>query len=235
MRKKKYTIVGDFNIDLNKYNVASNVTNYLNAISSSGCNVFIDKPTRITSNGGSCIDHVYSNFPTNQLDNFILQGDISDHFGTLTRVKNIISKDNNPINYYHRKTNLNDHEWLAFNSDLQEVLKEITPVECQSDPNIIAQSITDCYQKIISKHMPLSSRKNDPLQNKIDKPWMTIGIKNSITQKYKLLDTFRKSKLQSDNKKYKTHLNKLTHIITKAKIKHYRDRSILYGADKAGN
>ena len=72
----KYIIVGDLNIDLNKYNIASNVTHYLNALNSSGCNVFIDKPTRITGHGGSCIDHVYSNFLPNQLENYIVQGDI---------------------------------------------------------------------------------------------------------------------------------------------------------------
>ena len=39
-KKCKYIVVGDFNIDLNKYNIASNVTSYLNAISSSGCNAY---------------------------------------------------------------------------------------------------------------------------------------------------------------------------------------------------
>jgi len=90
-------MVGDFNIDLLKYNLVSNVTNYMNALSSSGCNVFIDKPTRITTHGGSCIDHVYSNFFSNQLFNFIILGDISDHYGTLTQVKKIITKIKNKI------------------------------------------------------------------------------------------------------------------------------------------
>ena len=108
-RKMKYIIVGDFNIDLNKYNISSSVTNYLNALSSSGSNVFIDKPTRITSHGATCIDHVYSNYFCNQLDNYILQGGVSDHCGTLTRIENIVVKRDIPIKFY-RKTNLTDLE-----------------------------------------------------------------------------------------------------------------------------
>ena len=63
-KKIKYYIVGDINIDLMKYNTASNITNYLNALHSVGCNVFTDKPTRITSHSGTCIDHIYSNLST---------------------------------------------------------------------------------------------------------------------------------------------------------------------------
>ena len=44
-RKEKYLIVGDFNLDLMKYNLATPNTDYLNALHSVGCNAFIDKPT----------------------------------------------------------------------------------------------------------------------------------------------------------------------------------------------
>ena len=90
-QKIKYYIVGDMNIDLLKYNIASNVTNYLNAIHASGCNVFIDKPTRITSHSATCIDHVYSNLSTDKLNNFIIEAELSDHFGTLTKIESLFN------------------------------------------------------------------------------------------------------------------------------------------------
>ena len=62
---------------------------------------------------------------------------------------------------------------------------------------------------------------------------MSSALKVSIEKKFQLYDKYKKSKLEVDNLKYKTHMNKLTHLITKAKIKHYYDRSVIYGADKS--
>ena len=66
-KKQKYFLVGDFNVDLLKYNLATPQTNFLNILNSVGCNAFIDKPTRVTSGTASCIDHVYSNFDTGSI------------------------------------------------------------------------------------------------------------------------------------------------------------------------
>ena len=46
--KCNYLIVGDMNINLMKYNLASDVTTYVNALNSVGCNICIDKLARIT-------------------------------------------------------------------------------------------------------------------------------------------------------------------------------------------
>jgi len=66
--KKDYYICGDININIMKYNIAENVTDYMTAISSMGCNIMIDKPTRITPNGGTCIDHLYTNLNCDVID-----------------------------------------------------------------------------------------------------------------------------------------------------------------------
>ena len=152
-KKYKYVVVGDFNIDLNKYNIASNVTNYLNAISSSGCNVFIDKPTRITAHGGSCIDHVYSNFLPQQLDNYIIQGDVSDHFGTLTKIENVILSEGLEHDVYFRNSKLNETEWIHFNADLESALAASLPFSNSCNPNEFAKTLTSCYQNVIDRHI----------------------------------------------------------------------------------
>ena len=46
--KSNYVFIGDFNINAEKYSVASYATNFLNCTSSLGCNLFINKPTRVT-------------------------------------------------------------------------------------------------------------------------------------------------------------------------------------------
>ena len=91
-RKLKYLIVGDFNVNLMKYNLATDITNYLDAIHSTGCNAFIDKPTRIDNKGAAtCISHVYSYMHTKSLENHIAFPCVSDRFGTLTKIK-VVSK-----------------------------------------------------------------------------------------------------------------------------------------------
>ena len=57
--KSNYIIVGDFNIDLLKYNLVTPVTDYVNSLHSMGCNVSVDLPTRVTCNSSTCIDHIF--------------------------------------------------------------------------------------------------------------------------------------------------------------------------------
>ena len=136
---------------------------------------------------------------------------------------------------YFRKSKLNETEWMHFNSDLKNTLASTLPFSnsSESDPNEFANTLTSCYQNVIDKHMPLQKINPKNPQTKFDKPWITPAIKNSITNKFKLLHKFQKTKLASDNLKYKTHLNKLTHIMEIARIKYYQDKSVIYGSDKS--
>ena len=60
------------NINLVKFNITTNVTDYVNNITSLGCNLFIDKPTHVTERSATCIDLVYSNFAPERLENIVL-------------------------------------------------------------------------------------------------------------------------------------------------------------------
>ena len=64
-KNEKYLLVGDFNVDLMKYNLAGDATNFLNALNSVGCNPFINRPTWVKPDKtASYIDHVHSNLDT---------------------------------------------------------------------------------------------------------------------------------------------------------------------------
>ena len=86
-------ILGDVNINLMKFNLATGITDYLNDIESAGCISYIDKPTRVYKRGSrwesSCLDHIYSNMEQDKLDCYIIESDISDHFSTLSKIKGI--------------------------------------------------------------------------------------------------------------------------------------------------
>ena len=127
LSKTKYVIVGDININVLKYNLVSNVTNYVNALNSVGCNVCIDKPTRITSNNSTCIDHIYSNMNHDLLETNILFSDISDHLSTLTKIKGISKTKEKTEEIFIRKSDLSDEEWEQFNFELFSILDEKLP------------------------------------------------------------------------------------------------------------
>ena len=116
-KKEKYLLVGDFNVNLMKYNLTTPQTAFLNTLNSVGCNAFIDKPTRVSKNTASCIDHVHSNLDTGSLENHIILADVSDHFGTLSKIEGI-TWEAEKHNCYFRKTNLTDEKWQHFNLDL---------------------------------------------------------------------------------------------------------------------
>ena len=177
--KTDYVIVGDVNIDFMKYNIATNITKYANALNSVGCNFFIDKPTRVTKNTASCIDHVYSNLEAGCLENNVILSDASDHFGTLTKISGIDRTDF-VSDVYYRKTRLTSHNWQNFNAELNSQLLSTSCV--QHDANMFANSIINAYSKVIDKFMPLKklSRKQ---KRSHSKPWLTKGLKISIKRK----------------------------------------------------
>ena len=82
-----------------KYNLIRPATHYLNAINSVGCNALIDKPTRVTSDTASCIDHALSNLDQSSFENHIILSEVSDHFGTLSKIGGI-SKETENLNTY---------------------------------------------------------------------------------------------------------------------------------------
>ena len=132
-------IVGDINIDLMKYNLAGNITDYTNKLKSAGCNIHCNLPTRITRNTHSCIDHVYSNFDQYTVDTSIILSDISDHYSTLSKFATVQNNDQNLKTVYKRKFKLNAEEERNFLSDLDTLLNNETIKTLSSYPNIMAK------------------------------------------------------------------------------------------------
>ena len=130
-----------------KYNVAKDVTDYMNSVASMGCNMLIDKPTRVVSTGGSCIDHVYTNLACEDVDNLIIMSDVSDHFGTFSKIRSVSVNKTFPEVYY-RKSNLTESEWSDFNAELGQSFQHIPTETISYHTNVdtIARTITSSYK-----------------------------------------------------------------------------------------
>ena len=125
--KTDYYLTGDFNIDLLKYNLASNVTRYMNSLNSVGCNVCIDKPTRITyGQSATCIDHIYSSLSPDLINSSILYSDASDHFSTVSTISDV-RNEHEDSDIYIRKSNLTPEQWVLFNNRLSDILLSKIP------------------------------------------------------------------------------------------------------------
>ena len=189
--------------------------------------------TRISSCSASCIDHVYSNLDHYQLKNFIIQSDASDHFSTLTSISNFKLNDKD-ADVYIRKTRLSTVEWQMLNNELEHILDlESSHLNTQIlDVNHYASMITESYQYLLDKYMPLVklSRKELSFHKK---PWISSALKTSIKRKNDLYSASRFKNDPESNSQYTKYRNLLTKLIRKAKNNYYFEKLLLYGQDKA--
>ena len=230
--KSNFVIVGDANVDILKYNIANNVTKYINTLNSYGAKPFINIPTRVTDRSATCLDHVYSNFENEKLDNFVISSDGSDHYTTLTRIEGI-SNTNLKDDIFVRKSNLTENEWKNFNNDLRLMLETKLPIKNNTmSANSFAEGITSVYQTISDIYMPLKklSRKQKSFYLK---PWMTPALQTSRKSKFEKLRRAVKSNCPNLWQEYTYHRNLLTRLIQKSHDNYYRDKCALYAQDKS--
>ena len=78
---KELVLVGDFNIDLLDFNESKMVQHFVNLMFRHGFISTINKPTRVTRNTATAIDHNITNSVKNtEFKTVIIKTDISDHF-----------------------------------------------------------------------------------------------------------------------------------------------------------
>lgn len=75
--------MGDFHIDLLKYNKVQKVNYFLDDILSQGFIQVILKPTSITDTSATLIDHIYTNNLVNLKESAIIVTDVADHLATI--------------------------------------------------------------------------------------------------------------------------------------------------------
>ena len=185
-KRTKTVIMGDINLDLNSNKAPSLVSDYLDIIRSNAFSNLIDKPTRVTPNTQTIIDHVLTNDSESILTPGVLVYPISDHYATSC----IISSDKpmhdetNSIYVYRNITAMDNNK---FQNDLEIELSTLCHDLTSSSvtPEIFDNSfnkLVDCITRVIDKHAPL--QKASRSQKRIlQKPWLTKGLLTSIKKK----------------------------------------------------
>ena len=157
------------------------------------CGAFplITKPTRITDNSATIIDHII----TYDYEHCIIPGivktiEISDHYPILCQIDAIRSsrKSESRQSFCRDKSKFNPN---VFNDNMNDNLNDFfiqLPSITNENFNEIFNMFVDQIWQVVNKHAPLKkiSQKHKRLQKK---PWLTTELLSSINMKRKLYKT----------------------------------------------
>jgi len=216
-KKLPVYILGDFNIDLLKYNTHNPTSEFVNTIFSESFIPLINRPTRVTETSATLIDNIL----TNQHDvislNGIIPTDISDHFSVFhvhnCEITNYIDNDSKYNKYLINEKTLHNYNELLKQKSWHNVL------EC-CDPNEAYKKFNNIMQDTLSSTIPLKNYKRN---NKLmSKPWLTNELIESIKLKNKMYKAYKVDGNKTIEKQFKTFKNKLTNDIRNAEKLYYK-------------
>lgn len=183
---------------------------------------YINKPTRVTTENSSCIDHIFIKTKIDKnkfkFSSYILESTITDHCPVLLNIET----ENNLITSNNSK---NVIKTINYNKMLQLLSQENWEnVTNYNNSNICTDNFINTLKKHINKATHTIKIPNYRVKIK---PWITAGIIESIKKRDQL-----KKKLLTDKKNlilinnYKNYRNKLTTIIKKTKDTYYKNEII---------
>ena len=187
LKNKQVLIVGDFNIDLVKYEHDKNSQSLVETMENRGCAQLISRPTRITDHSSTLIDHIYTNNLCNIVSTSVLTTDMSDHLATYA----LVDLKSTTVTMSLSTSNANDSEFRLFNAANNETYREFTRNETWYIPNDLGANakydyLMDTYGKHYNNAYPLMNnrcrRKNE---RKVPKPWILPWLENACERKNK--------------------------------------------------
>ena len=212
--------MGDFNIDLLKYDTDNCSSDFYDLLSSYGYRPLIMQPTRVTSHSATLIDNIFVNDLEAQSLGGNITATISDHFPQFSQL-NIFDKHNKikSVKYGRSYKHFNQNE---FETELQNI----------NWINILQGNSTEqCFNKffLIIEHLlnemaPL--RKLTKKEIELQKlPWITNGLLISMADRDKTYKLFLNE--NDDQKKsdiflmYKRKRNMVISLIRRSKRDYY--------------
>jgi len=184
--------IGDFNIDLLKYDSHPPTNEFLDSLSSNYFLPHIIHPTRITARSKTLIDNIFSNLKTDNFKAGNLTVSLSDHLPQYLLAKNIFcSPPNSKTKVYER--NWKHFDQNLFNDEFDNTnWNDILNLDL-NDCNYSLESLLEAINKLLDKYAPFRKLSKQDMKFK-SKPWITNGLKNSIKIKNGLLKKYIKCK-----------------------------------------
>ena len=221
-RNKHVLLVGDFNIDLLKYDHDTTSQAMINSTTNFGYSQVISKPTRITDHSATLIDHIFTNQVYNINKSGIITYDISDHLATFVSVAlydrlnsdHLTEPSGRSEQLKFNETNLTKFKELLNNDDWDDVLNE---PDTQLKYDNFVTKYTTHYDTAFSANGPVRRKK----QRNSSKPWILPWLEEACDRKNKLYATY----INEPTARNKAIYNKMNKFVKKhiklAKKKYY--------------
>ena len=207
--------MGDFNIGLLNNDQHSFTNEFLDSLSSHMFLPDIVQPTGIRNNFKTLIDNIYSNLITPNNISGNITAAILDHLPQFLIAPDILSKPPS------KKLNIFERDWSKF--DQEKFILDYLSVDWEnlikSNYGNVDQSFVSFLAKhnsILDLYAPLKKISKQKLKFR-NKPWITLGLKKSISIKNHLLTKYIKLKdvtLKNEAQiKYKQYRNLLSTLM----------------------
>ena len=214
--KKECYLLGDFNVDLLKYQSNNKYQEFLNTITSFGFLPHILQPTRITEHSTTLIDNIYgNNFDLNSISGNILIK-FADHFSQflsidkeIVRLKpnNIYKRDMSKFDESLFRDDVSIQNWNANNLD---------------DINGIFNDFLWRLEGCADRHAPIKKLTRKDLKKSL-KPWINNNIIKLISHRDRILRLKTKNPLNNRIRiAYNLFRNRVVREIKKAKKIYYK-------------
>ena len=222
--KKIIYSMGDKNICLLKGDDHKQTSEFIDTLYSHGVFPLITKPTRVTQNTATVIDHIYTNNIDSQVnDNSIhVQGilcsTISDHFSVFHIVSNSKCTESDQELQPRLTRSYTEQSIQKFSKDFSMI--DWQDVYDSQDPNAAYITLSKRLSQSYNKCFPLKPCKRKYLTNK---PWLTHALKESIKMKNKMYCTRNIGDFEQNDKCYKKYRNRLNHLLRIAERRYYKE------------
>jgi hypothetical protein len=212
-------LAGDYNVNLLNCSVHQETNNFLNDLFSNSLIPMITRPTRYGDHSATLIDNILTNNVNDTQFSGIILDDLSDHLQFCYVTGDIVV----PTRIRHAIKNcrqINETNLIEFNESIKSISWDLSN---EKDVNEAYEIFHNKFSNIYNHSFPLKEKKIKIYQNK-HRPWLTLGILNSVKTKNRLYKTFLQRGTWESKYHYIKYKNKLTSIIRHSEKTYYADR-----------
>jgi hypothetical protein len=222
VKNKNSIITGDFNYNLFNIQHHEETNHFYNIMTSNSFRTITTKPTRITDNSSTLIDHIWINdMSPSKIESKIVITDITDHL-PIFYIKYAETKAQGYTKVNYRP--LTDNNIAKFKDKIQNldaVLSSYT-----TDSKYGAEDRTASYfehlGKIYNECFPIKTKK---IHNKtLSKPWINQELQRLINKKNRLFGKKLHNKSPVNLQKYKECKKDLAHKLKVSKETYFRNK-----------
>lgn len=188
--ENKYSLLlGDFNLDLLKFELHPSTEMILNTLGTFCFQPHVLQPTRIIDQSATLIDNIFFN----SLEHFFSSGnlcyDLSDHLSYFL----IVSRQPFiPANIKVFRRDKSNFDRQALITDIQSINWDDS-LRAGFQPSNVFDSFYNEISEVVDIHIPIKQLSKQELKDR-SKPWITSGTRTSIKIKSGLIQKFLKAK-----------------------------------------